>query len=298
MKKAKVFVPGKVLISGEHAVVYGYPAIAAAIDRGVTVEITSNNGEVVVDSNEKDELGLVGKALELVGANSQGITVRIRSNLPVGSGLGSSAAVSAAVIKAVTEYLGKEISDEEWFELTMECERVAHGNPSGVDPAVVINGGLVRYAKDDGVKRFSLPKPYTFILVQSGAPIESTKDMVVGVVGEAYKNRREEVEAILKSIQTATSNLQDRMLVSGDIRELINENGRLLEELGVVGEKAKDLGRELRQLGSGVKITGAGGLQDGSGMVLVYNSDLSKVEPYLAEKKWEHFLVSVGGRSK
>jgi len=122
---------GKVILAGEHAVVYGKMALAASISLGVRVSVVESGG------SEKNPI--VDKAIKVAGGD-QNTRVLIESELPIGSGLGSSAAVAAATIKAVREYLGKPINEEELFKLTFECEKIAHGNASGLDPAAVVYG--------------------------------------------------------------------------------------------------------------------------------------------------------------
>ena len=129
---------GKVIISGEHSVVYGELALAAPASLKVTAS--------VVDQDWGEESELVRRAIELAGGDRT-IHVRIESEIPIGAGLGSSAAVAAATISAVRIYLSKPTTQDELFNLAFECERLSHGNPSGVDPAAVVYGGLIAYTK-------------------------------------------------------------------------------------------------------------------------------------------------------
>jgi|SaaInlStandDraft_3_1057020.scaffolds.fasta_scaffold58437_1 mevalonate kinase len=230
-----VFVPGKIILTGEHAVVAGKLALSVSITRGVTIRVVS--GDMV--EYPEDSMGLINKAIELAGGDKS-VCVEIESELPVGAGLGSSAAVSAATIKGVREYLGNPISDDELFELTMECEKLAHGNPSGIDPAAVIYQGLIAYVKNSPIEKLKLEKSLQILVVSSGTPSESTKEMVELVAGgDRYPE-------IVRKIGKITREIRERLMRGEEIVKLINENGILLESLGVVGESAKQLGDELR----------------------------------------------------
>jgi len=283
MGKIRAKMPGKVIISGEHAVVDGKMAITASLGLGVEVEV----GEGVREKELKeDRKGLVEKAIEVAGGKGK-VKIKITSQLPVGSGLGSSAAVAAATIKAVREYLGKAIEKEELFELTMEVEKLAHGNPSGVDPATVVYGGLISYIKGQAIERLEIGIPVRILLVNSGRPSESTKEMV-----EQVANKRNKAE-IFEEIGELTKQVRKELSRGGAIGELINKNGLLLEKLGVVGEKAKKLSHELRELGDVVKITGAGGVRAGSGMMIVIPKNLEKTKRLLDNRQvgfWETMI--------
>jgi len=292
----KIFVPGKLILTGEHSVVYGYPALVASIDKGVSVTIKKGLGKVDL-GKEEDPIGLVKKAVDVSGLDGSEVDIKIESGLPVASGLGSSAAVSAGVIKAVYDFLGKDLKENDWYELTMECERLAHENPSGVDPAAVIYGGLMKYIKGKGIERLVIAKPLSLLLFQSGRPRESTRDMVIEVVGKRMKREPKVVEGIFKKIGIVTEKIQKVLERRNGVGELFDENGKLLENLGVVGGKVRKISAELRKLDCGVKVTGAGGVTGGSGMMMVYHTDLDIPEKYLKEEGYKYMKVTVGEKS-
>jgi len=270
---------GKVILSGEHAVVYGKTALATQISLGVKVDIVENNG------SEKSEL--VKKAIQVAGGN-ESIQVIIESQLPVGSGLGSSAAVAAATIKAVREHSGKPIDNNELYKLTMECEKLAHGNPSGLDPTTVIYGGLIAFRRGQPFERLNIPNPVKILLVNSGKPQETTKEMV-----EMVANNPRKIE-IIEKIGGVSESVEKALCSGRDISQLLNENGKLLEELGVVGEVAKRISKEIREIGGSVKITGAGGVKAGSGMMIVLAPDYTNIKKMLNNKHIDYFEVKIG----
>lgn len=276
-----VVVAGKVILVGEHAVVYGKMALAASISLGVSA--------IVVESGGSEKNPLIRKAIEVAGGD-ENTQVGIESELPIGSGLGSSAAVAAATIKAVREYLGKPIENDELFNLTMECEKLAHGNPSGLDPATVIYGGLIAYAKGQPFERLEIINPIKLLLVNSGKPAESTKEMVELVAGKS------ETSQVIDKIAELVEVVRMRLIKGGGVSDLLNQNGLLLEELGVVGERAMMLSKELRNMGASIKITGAGGVKTGSGMMIVMAPDFTQIKKLLDNKKIDYFETVIGAK--
>lgn len=251
MKIDKVSVPGKVILSGEHAVVYGYPAIATAINRRLTAD---QHGKIV-------------------------------SKIPIGAGLGSSAAYAVALSALKT---GK-LDLEKISSLAYEMEKQRHGNPSGVDNTIVAYGGFLWYRKEsEDLKTFKqidskvkLPKLF---LLNSGKPAESTKQMV-GYVADQRRKKALGVDETFRKIEITTKSFLKFLLKEKeeDFGVLMRENERLLEKLGVVSEKTKKIIRLIEKEGGSAKISGAGGKKEGSGMVIVFHKDKEKLM-FLAKK--------------
>lgn len=254
--------PGKVILSGEHAVVYGYPAIATAINLRLTAK---KSGE-------------------------------IKSDIPIGVGMGSSAAFAVAT-SAVR--IGK-MDLEKINEMAYKMEKLRHGNPSGVDNTVVTYGGFLWYRKEsEGFKTFKqietkakLPKLF---LLNSGKPAESTKEMVT-IVAELYKRRKSSTEEIFRQIEVVTKGFL-KLLLNDDgyeLGRLIKENEKLLERLGVVSNKTKQMIRIIEKEGGSAKISGAGGFKDGSGMVIIYYKDIEKLSLIAKKHSFDIFPVKLG----
>jgi mevalonate kinase len=229
----------------------------------------------------------VGKAVEMAGGEND-LKVEIESELPIGSGLGSSAAVSAAVIKAVREYRGEPIENDELFKLTMECEKIAHGNPSGIDPATVVYGGLMAYTKGQPFERLMIKNPLKLLLLNSGKPKESTKEMVGMVASNPDKGE------IIERMGKLAEEIKEKLIKGEEVAALLDQNGLELEKLGVVGKRARELSRELRALGASVKVSGAGGVETGSGMMIVMAPDLTKIKKLLDNKQIMYFETMIG----
>jgi len=245
MKINSISAPGKIILSGEHEVVYGYPAIATAINRRLTA-------------------GQYGK---------------IVSRIPIGAGMGSSAAYAVA-LSALK--VGK-LDLEKISSLAYEMEKQRHGNPSGVDNTIVTYGGFLWYRKEsENFKTFkqieSKVKPPKLFLLNSGKPSESTKQMVESVA-DLRRKRKAGVDDTFRRIETITKGFLKFLLneKADDFGTLIRDNERLLEKLGVVSERTKKIIRLIEKGGGSAKISGAGGIKDGSGMVIVFHKDIEKL---------------------
>jgi mevalonate kinase len=241
----KVSVPGKLILSGEHSVVYGYPAIATTVNRRLTA---SQSG-------------------------------KIESDIPIGTGMGSSAAFAVALSAVRVGRLDLEKINDFAYKL----EKGLHGNPSGVDNTVVTYGGFLWYRKEnENFKTFKQIEPKValpkLILLNSGKPEESTKEMVAYVAG-LHKRNKKQVESIFREIESVTKGFLDLLLgATGEkFGDLIRDNEKLLEELGVVSEKTKQIIRMIEKAGGSAKISGAGGKKEGSGMLIVYHKDIEKI---------------------
>lgn len=284
-KIVKASSPGKIHLLGEHSVVYGKPAILSAIDLRVFVTISSGQGRF--DSSIKK----VAKTVEAVVKKRFNLdslpvySAKINSQIPIGSGLGSSAAVSAAYLEALLTYLNIDHDEHLLNELAFEAEKVFHGTPSGGDNTTVVNGGFIRFQKKGDIKKSFTKLAYKlhpnikqFFLINSGKPLESTKEMVERVRDKLGKVK-DEVFEIFED-QARLVNLLAEVLKTGNEEKLIKIicNGeKNLEKLGVVGVKAKKIIRMVEHLGGAAKIMGGGGIKGGSGMLLAYHIDSSKL---------------------
>ena len=284
--------PAKIILFGEHSVVYGKPAIAAAIDLRTYVWAEFNDrGAIKIEAKDirvpgltvsfsEDEiyfesdygkaaevLSYVRQAIELVrdeaGKNGRGITVSITSQIPVGAGLGSSAAVAVATIGAVSRLLGLELTNEEIGKLGHRVELLVQGASSGIDPTVSAIGGFIHYEKGSFEE---LPFMELPIVVGYTGSSGSTKELV-SMVKRTKEEMPEIIEPILVSMgrivekarEVISSDLDDEIRFS-QLGRLMNINHGLLDALGVSTKKLSELVYAARVAGAiGAKITGAGG---------------------------------------
>jgi len=270
MKWVKASAPGKIILGGEHSVVYGYPAIAAVIDRRLTVK--ARKGKM-----GKGLTGLIKYGLDLMLEDGEKVEVKINSQLPINRGLGSSAALATALVWAVRPELGQKEKDN-WVK---KIEDFQHNQSSGVDQTVVREGGFLKYQKVGGragFKKVDL-KISEAVLIDSGKPKESTGEMVVKVSKGKFESEFKEMGKIVDHWEV----------------KLISANQRLLEKIGVVGEKAKKIVREVEKIGGQAKVCGAGGVKAGSGTILAYHSDREKLLGLIKARGYISWLVKLGG---
>jgi mevalonate kinase len=275
---------GKVILLGEHAVVYGVPALAVGIDRGaVASAVKIDDGpcrlrvvgmEVDIVENDPDHdlarafHGLL-EAERAHPSNDQprGLLVTARADLPPGGGLGCSAALGVAIARAVAG----EASEERIRDLAMAWERIFHGSPSGVDAAVAARGGCMLFERGRGVESVRLKGALT-LCVGSTGHASSTKTMVEAVA--RLRQRRPEVVA--KAFEGIGSLVQNARLAveAGDrvgLGRLMDLNQMILSGLFVSTEEIERLCALARGAGAlGAKLTGAGG--GGSVVALVTGS--------------------------
>lgn len=300
MKKISYSAPAKVILSGEHAVVYGKPALVSAIDKRLTVTVVEGKN---ADSKMEEIILIVKKYLhdKKVPIKEKNCHITIQSDIPIGRGLGSSGALSVATAASLMEFFtGTQYNPEEINNCAYQIEKLFHKNASGVDPTTSCFGGLIFYRKEfEFLKTISslhakipIEIAENLYLIDSGKPQETTAE-IVQQVGKMYNNKSKFVENIFQRIERTTK----RMVISlmKEDREFfmrtVEENEGLLEKIGVVSASTKKLLETLKPFGVG-KITGAGGKKDGSGYLLFYSLEKNKLEKYLQEKNISYLIFN------
>lgn len=252
----QAFAPGKLILYGEHAVVYGHPAVAIAVDRGTRVALQPVAGPsriLAADIVDPRLFAAVGTLLPL-----QGVGATIRSDLPVGRGMGSSAALAVALVRAVALWEGRQADLEECIRRGFEVERVFHGTPSGIDHSVSARGGAVRYRRGpDGPELTPIRiAPVPLVVLDTGIAGDTAR-LVAGV-----RARRPAVDAALERIGALVLELLPA-LQAGDLPTLgagMRENQRLLRAIGVSSPEIEALVTLAEGAGAlGAKLAGAGG---------------------------------------
>lgn len=304
----KARAPGKLIFSGEHAVVHGRPALVMAIDRYVDVEITPIEADELrilfpgfIEAERLPTAAMPGLRKRLEANYQQfcagqmsirhvlshpaeliyyavtylldqserelkgGWQLTYRSDIPVGCGLGASAAVIAATLCAGARAMQVQLEPDTLYQWTLEVERLQHGHPSGVDPFVTVHGGVIRFQHGEAE---ALPVPHrSFQLVDTGRP-QSTTGECVAQVGAAFDAE----DPIWNQFQRVTDEMETA-LREGDGKGTmlaIRANHRLLSRIGVVPQAVQSFIARIEQAGGAAKICGAGAIRgDHSGIVLV-----------------------------
>lgn len=292
MRKITYSAPGKVILSGEHAVVYGKPALVCAIDKRLTLTLieaeTTRYTDTVMPIVERTVREFLKQRKEEI--KKGGYTYTISSTIPMGRGLGSSAAYSATIAAGLLElFTGREWSIPEINMCAYKIEKYFHKNSSGVDTSTSVMGGLIYYRKEfEFLKTISslsvkIPKRFTdmLLLIDTGKPVESTGDMVQQV-GSLFNAHPTKVEGLLNEVEKITKRFVVSLMKEDSVlfQKSIQENEKALEKLGVVSPSTILLLKKLKKIGVG-KVTGGGGKTKSSGYVLFATDAKKEVEPIL-----------------
>lgn len=298
----KVSAPGKVHLLGEWSVVWGKPAILATVDLRVNITLSTSSVASSTQSDIKKIVEpIVKKHLKIKTIPSYNLT--ITSQLPIGAGLGSSAAISAAYIAALLSFLKVKWDLNLVNNLTFEAEKVFHGNPSGGDNSTVVFGGLLWFRKEDPNLKLIQPLPFTipvklaknFILINTGTPKGTTKQMIT-MTQALFDKKPKLKEAFLNSQEKLVRELLPA-LKDGNEKELmkiIKEGEKNLESIGVVSPYAKSIIRKIESAGGAAKICGAGGKTEPTGILLAYHQDKNKLKAITKSSNLPFFSTSLG----
>lgn len=245
---------GKLIVCGEHAVVYGHPALAIGVARTTTVSLAQTAEATTIHSAQGSDDALVNAVHSVVGP--AGWHVDITSDIPMGRGMGSSAALSVALVRAHAVATGTALTTEQTHAQALAVETLFHGTPSGIDNAVAALGGLVHFRRTPaGPVWTSLPCPPLTVVVLDSGTAGNTRDLVAGV-----RQRHPGNTATLDAIGALTPQIQAAL---GDVERLgplLCENHRLLQVLGVSTPELDALVAFAMNSGAtGAKLAGAGG---------------------------------------
>jgi mevalonate kinase len=270
--------PGKIILFGEHAVVYGRPAIAVPVAevqaRAVLHPAGSRAGFRIIapDLSQDYELAeaqphdplaaIIQATLQYLGqAAPPEATLQVSSTIPLGRGLGSGAAISTVIVRALAQFLNHPLTPAEVSSLVYEVEKLYHGTPSGIDNTVVAFEQPVYFIKGRPIQRMRVKHPLTLIVGDTG--IVAPTHTVVGDLRrrwqaepDRYEGYFDEVGVIVNQARVA---IEEGRLGLMAIGELMNENQELLESLGVSSPELERLIQAVRQAGAlGAKLSGAG----------------------------------------
>lgn len=292
MQKLSITAPGKVILFGEHAVVYGYPAIATAVHQKIHISMQTITPyrQVFYDLCEHISQFSIETILEKIQHHCLDIRLHIKSNIPQGSGMGSSAACAVALSALVRVKAGLSFSKKAINRMAYAMEKHAHSTPSGVDNTVSCYGGMIKFQKiHEAMKMLKnkVPQISDFWIIHTGSPKETTKELLTLVHEKRnlHKDLFEKYFCRISEIVEYFLHLQQNFS-SDELIPLIQENEKILERIGVVSPYTINLISEIDKLGGAAKISGAGGCSLASGIVLVYHPDTEKICQFMKQKMY------------
>ena len=279
--------PGKVILFGEHAVVYGQPAIAVPVTQvhatatvepappgsGLTLVASDLGAEHALATAPQDEpLAAAARlALSHLSAPEPDAVLTVRSTIPIASGLGSGTAVSTALVRALAGFLGHPLEAAEVSALVFEVEKIHHGTPSGIDNTVVAYEQPVYFARGRAAERLAVAAPFTLLIGDSG--IRGPTRRVVEQVRQSWEHSPARYDALFDQIGDI-ANQARRAIEAGRVDALgplMDDNHELLIELGVSSSELDELVEAARFNGAmGAKLSGAG---QGGNMVALVEDD-------------------------
>lgn len=295
---------------GEHAVVYGRPAIAVPVHQvyakvtlqsiphakpGVVHIHSSNIGlhTTLEDLAEEHPIRVAFQGVldELGLAQMPASTLHIDSTIPVASGLGSGAAVAVAIIRAVSIYLNHPLTDERVNALAFEVEKIHHGNPSGVDNTVITYHQPVYYVKGQAVRTFHVAMPFTIAIADTR--VASPTVLTVNEVRKAWEADKPAHERIFDAIGALVEEAR-QAIEQGKPHEmgpLMDENQEHLARLNLSSPELERLIRAARESGAlGAKLSGGG--RGGNMIALVTPDCAARVAHALQAAGAMHVILS------
>lgn len=275
--------PGKIILFGEHAVVYGRPALAVPVTE-VQATATVRAGAEPFDRLgatpeiwiEAPDIGLRSELSRLpathpLAAAARGVFaalgvdsppdchISIRSTIPVASGLGSGAAVSVALIRALAGFFHSPLTDEQVSAIAYDVEKLHHGTPSGIDNTVITYAKPVYFVKGQPIETFRVGAPFTLVIGDTGVPAPTKES--VGDVRRLWEADKPRWETVFDQIGEVARRARER-IESGEWRALgalMNDNHALLQQLTVSSPELDRLVEAgLRSGALGAKMSGGG----------------------------------------
>lgn len=284
MKQGHGSAPGKVILTGEHSVVYGYPALAAALDLRCNVKSQFREDKLIsihskdlnfhLQYTENEVIGVKsmkfpGKRFDnivLAIVNTQkflekenGVDLEITSQIPVSAGLGSSAAVVVATIASIANLYDAKLEKDKISQIAFESEKVTHGKPSGIDNSIATYGGVLKF-ENGTITHMKLTESIPILIGNTKVP-RNTKQLVEKV-GNNKKTKSKIIEPILNTMGVLVEEFETAVKNNDitKIGELMDINQGLLDSIGVGHSSLSEFIWKSRDSGAiGAKLTGAGG---------------------------------------
>jgi len=305
--------PGKIILFGEHAVVYGRPAIAVPVNQVAARVIVMANPRAAPGALriQAPDIGLeadlseipgdhplayaINLVLDKIGARrAPACVLRIASTIPVASGMGSSAAVSVALLRAFSGFLGSPLPDEEVNQLAYQVEALYHGTPSGIDNSVITYNRPVFFLRGEPIRILDVPQPFSVVIGDTG--ISSPTSTTVGDVRCAWREDPDDYDSIFDQIGSISERAR-RAIEAGDpgyLGPLMVENHDLLRRLEVSSVELDRLIDAAMNAGAlGAKMSGGG--RGGNMIALVGTESVDQVTEALLESGAQRTIATTVG---
>ena len=330
----RVYAPGKLILSGEHAVVHGSPALAMAVNRYVIASVSRQflpfvsfdlsdlayrdrlslsalkvlksrikekyqrfvNGDFKIREVLQKPVELAQFALmiffEMLNIKlTQGIKIHIRSDIPMGCGMGSSAATILSVMHALAHHLEVSLTPDIFYRLGVEAENMQHGFSSGLDVRVSLQGGCL-YVDEGEILTRSVPN-VSMYLVNTGTPASTTGECV-SHVAHFFKTSKivNDFADVTRAMDAALQ--QDQL---PEIIRTVKANHDLLIKIGVVPKNIQEFIANVEQLNGAAKVCGAGSIAGNhAGMVLVIAEDVAALAALCS--RYHYDIIPIAGESR
>ncbi len=302
--------PAKIILFGEHFIVYGGKAILCSINKRITVEseltktgqieIESSLGKLKIsksdtykntDSVLRPIVYIAQRMFEKFHSES-GIKITIKAEFPSGVGLGSSSACCVAAAGSISGLFGNH-TKEEILKIAIDAERTIFENTSGADCTACVYGGILEYSKDGHIRKLEFLPKFDLVVANSGITHSTSK--VVSMVKQ-FKDERQETFSSLCTqeadlIEDALACLQRNDLTK--LGKLMTQNQEFLEKIGVSNDTLRSMISLAKDASYGAKLTGAG--DGGCIIALADKTNLEKTQSALA-KKYECFSAKIDTR--
>jgi mevalonate kinase len=310
--------PGKVILFGEHAVVYGRPAIAVPVTQvracAIVEDAPAGHGLVIhaVDLNVQHHVGTaitsddpaypleatVRHTLQSLGIETPpDLTLTVSSTVPIARGLGSGAAIATAIVRALVQHLGHTLAPGEVSDLVYQTEIIHHGTPSGIDNTVVVFERPVYFVKGERIEILHVGQPFWLVIGDTG--VASPTKIAVADVRRGWKHDPDRYEALFDGIAAIAVRARE-VVEAGEITalgKLMDDNQELLEAIGVSSSALERLIHAAREAGAmGAKLCGAG--RGGNMIALVAPEKAQAIANAVREAGATNVIITcVGGDS-
>ena len=297
---------GKIILLGEHSVVYGRHAVAVPAPVNIRTKVQDTEDEILLmipswgveyrlDKNPEKRQSFekpAGLILDQMGLSKQGMKIEVFSDIPRGMGLGGSAAIAVSIIKALNNHFKLALNQDEINQMALESEKIAHGNPSGIDNTMATYGHPLIFRNGDNPLIEPLNINETFSILIGFSSTEGLTAKTVGIVRDLWRKNPGVYEKIFDEIDSLA--LQSIQAIQNNdfelLGQLMNINHGLLNTLQVSTPELERLIMIARESGAlGAKLTGGGG----GGAVIALCKDIDITKSAIESEGYETLVVEI-----